>query len=161
MSNENSDVFVSENAGSFNPDVAVKFFTTLNEDIKDVLPLTEWEADNEVHWLQEQLLASVVDIYQRPYSSLDNQRHKAKGDMRDAKKKDNAIQAVQARDRFLIATNRQERITPALNKLKELYAETTGAEYRTPTERGQDFAQANEQKEKVMGDIDRILAQAA
>lgn len=161
MSNENSDVFVSENAGSFNADLGVKFFTALHKEIADVLPPTEWEADNDIHWLNDQMLSSVVDIFQRPFSSLENQTHKAVGDMREAKKKDNAIQASQARDRYLIANNRKERVGLVLDRLKELYAETTGVEYRTPTERSQDFAQANEQKEKVMGDIDLILSKAA
>lgn len=161
MSNENSDVFISENAGSFNSDLVENFFTTIKDEIIEALPLTEWELDNDVHWLNDQMLASIVDIFQRPFSSLDNQKHKAIGDMKDAKKKDNAIQASQARDRYLIASHRQDRVTPTLNKLKELYANTTGTPYRTPTERSQDFAQANEQKEQVMGDIDRILSQAA
>lgn len=161
MSNSNSDVFVSENAEFITPDLVIDFFGRLTDEITEALPLTEWENDNDVHWLTDQMLASVVDIFQRPFSSLDNQKHKAVGDMKDAKKKDNAIQASQARDRYLIASHRQDRITPVLTKLKDLYADTTGTAYRTPTERSQDFAQANEQKEQVMGDIDRIISQAA
>ena len=158
MSNSvNPDVFLVGNADWFDTDRIMDCLLIIAEEIENVIPLTNWESENDFTYLAESMYTSFLDVFQKPLTMVENASDKAITDMREAKKTGNSLKASQALDRYKVAMARVERFERVLPELLNQFAELTGGDYQTPQIRARAYSMLTDKKMAIMAEIDELL----
>jgi len=158
MSNSvNPDVFLVGNADWFDTDRIMDCLLIIAEEIENVIPLTNWESENDFTYLAESMFTSFIDIFQKPLTMVENASDKAITDMRDAKNTGNSLKASQALDRYKVAIARVERFERVLPALIQQFADLTSSDYQKPQARAKAYNMLADKKLELMAEIDEIL----
>ena len=154
---ENNDVFMATNGDWFDTDRLTSCLLKIAEEVENVIPLTNWESENDFTYLAESMYTSFLDIFQKPLTMVENASDKAMADMRDAKNTGNGLKASQALDRYKIANARIDRFERVLPELVGQFTELTGNIYEKPQARAKAFNMLADKKLALMAEIDELL----
>jgi len=158
MSNSvNPDVFLVGNADWFDTDRIMDCLLIIADELERVIPLTNWESENDFTYLSESTFTSFIDMFQKPLTMLENAQDKALTDMRDAKNTSNSLKASQALDRYKVANERIDRFSSVLPALIQQFAELTSSDYQKPQARAKAYNMLADKKMELMAEIDEIL----
>lgn len=154
---ENSNVFLAENAETFQVSIILQFMDGLANQLERVIPQSDFEQENGYNYLAESMFSSLLDIFQKPVTMLENQSDKAIVAMRDARDTGNGLRATQALDRYKIAQARLIRFESVLARLVDEYQSLIGDDYQTPQARAKAYSILADKKLELMSEIDKLI----